>query len=333
MLTQIASFEKREKSMRPKLILTAITAVLAVSLLGTATATAATEAGSKCAANTTGGGNTWVSLGNAPGSPISPTIPVTGVITRWTFNVGIPLPPVTFSTALKILRGTGTPKQFQVVADTGQVPISGGTNSFSARIPVQAGDYVGTFGRVPEGPITLVCSTSNPGDQSAILEGDVPLGSTGTAPAEPEAVQVPLVVFVEADADNDGYGDETQDLCPLSAAVQVACPPVVLSTATQVKKGSVTVIVTSSTAAPVTVKGVAPLGKGKKARLNGGVQNLVPSTLSKYRLFFTKGLKSKLKELPPKRSVKLNVTVSGTSITGAVTTKTLKLKLKGQAKT
>jgi len=318
--------------MRPKLISAAVSAVLAVSLLGATGASAATEAGSKCAANTTGGGNTWISLRNAPSSPISPTISVTGVVTRWTFNVGIPLPPVTFSTALKILRGTGTPKQFQVVADTGQVPISGGTNSFSARIPVQAGDYVGTFGRVPEGPITLVCSTSNPGDKSAILEGDVPLGSTGTAPAEPEAVQIPLVVFVEPDADNDGYGDETQDLCPLSAAVQaVACPPVVLSTATQVKKGSVTVIVTTSTAAPVIVKGVAKLGKGKKAKLNGGTQNLLPGTLNKYRLFFTKGLKNKLKEMSPDKKLTLKVNVTGTSVSGAVTTKTLKLKLKGQA--
>jgi len=319
--------------MRYKLVSAALTAAIAVSLLGTATASAATEAGNKCAANTTGGGNTWISLGNGPGSPISPTVPASGVITRWTFNVGIALPPITFSTALKILRRTGTPKQFQVVADTGQVPISGGTNSFSARIPVQAGDYVGTFGRVPEGPITLVCSTSNPSDKSAIIEGDLPLGSTGTAPAEPEGVQVPLVVFVEPDADNDGYGDETQDLCPQSAAVwAVACPPVALSTTSQVKKGSVTVIVVSSSAAPVTVKGVVKLGKGKTVKLNGGTQNLVPSTISKFRLFFPKGLKEKLKELPPKRSLKLNVTASGTSIIGAVTTSSLKLKLRGQAK-
>ena len=319
--------------MRYKLVSAALTAAIAASLLGTATASAATEAGNKCAANTTGGGNTWISLRNGPGSPISPTIPAAGVITRWTFNVGIALPPITFSTALKILRGTGTPKQFQVVADTGQVPISGGTNSFSARIPVQAGDYVGTFGRVPEGPITLVCSTSNPSDKSAIIEGDLALGSTGTAPAEPESVQVPLVVFVEPDADNDGFGDETQDLCPQSAAVQaVACPPVALSTSTQVKPNSVTIIVTSSTAAPVTVKGVAKLGKGKKAKMNAGTQNLLPGTLNKYRLFFTKGLKNKLKELSPQKRVTLKVTVSGTSVSGAVTTKTLKLKLKGQAK-
>jgi len=75
---------------------------------------------------------------------------------------------------------------------------------------------------------------------------------------------------------------------------------------------------------------VAKLGKGKKAKLNGGTQNLVPGTLSKFRLFFTKGLKNKLKELSPQKKLTLKVTVSGTSVAGAVTTKTLKLKLKGQ---
>jgi hypothetical protein len=318
--------------MRPKL-LAAISAVLAISLVGVNSASAATEVGNKCAANTSGGGNTWVSLANGSASPISATIPASGVVTRWTFNVGLALPPG-FSTSLKILRGgTGTPKQFQVVADSGPMPINGGSTTFSARIPVQAGDFVGTFGTQMGSPVTLICSTSNPSDKSSIIEGDLSLNASKSAVTDVEAVQIPLVAFVEPDADNDGYGDETQDACPQSALVQaVACPPVVLSTSTQVKKGSVTVIVTSSAAAPVTVKGVANMGKGRKVRLNGGTQNLVPSTISKYRLFFTKALKNKLKELPPKQNVKLNVTVSGTSVTGAVTTKTLRLKLKGQAK-
>jgi hypothetical protein len=94
----------------------------------------------------------------------------------------------------------------------------------------------------------------------------------------------------------------------------------------------VTIVVTSSTAAPVSVAGVVKLGKGKKARLNGGTQNLAPGVLGKFTLKFTKKVKKKLKELPPKRSLNLNVTVTGTSVSGAVTTNTLKVKLKGQAK-
>ncbi len=66
--------------------------------------------------------------------------------------------------------------------------------------------------------------------------------------------------------------------------------------------------------------------------MNGGTQNLLPGTLNKYRLFFPKGLKNKLKELTSQQKVTLKVNVTGTSVSGAVTTKTLKLKLKGQAK-
>jgi hypothetical protein len=316
--------------MRLKLTTAAIAAAMSISLLGAVGASAATEAGSKCIGNAPGGGNTFVSIANAPGGPPA-TIPVSGVITRWTYNT-VPLPPGTYSTALKIFRRAAGSNQLQTVADSGFAPLNGGLNTFSARIPVQAGDLVGSFGQQVGSPFTIICSTGNPGDKAAILEGNPSVGSTSTPVGEIEGLQVPVTVSIEADADNDGFGDETQDLCPQSAAVQVACPVVALSTSTLVKKGLVTVIVTSSVAAPVTVNGVANLGKGKKARLNGGIQNLAPGTLSKFKLFFTKGLKNKLKELPPKRSVKLNVTVSGTSVSGAVTTKTLKLKLKGQAK-
>lgn len=43
-------------------------------------------------------------------------------------------------------------------------------------------------------------------------------------------------------------------------------------------------------------------------------------------------MKAKLAELSRKRSLTLKVTVSGTSLAGQVTTKVLKVKLKGLAK-
>ena len=315
--------------MRLKLSTAALAAVMSVSLLGAVNASAATEVGNNCLGNIAGGPNTFVGTANAAGLPT--TIPASGVITRWTYNV-VPLPPNTYSTALKVFRRGGGANQFQVVADSGFASLNGGLNTFSTRIPVQAGDLVGTFGQQTGSPFTIICNTGNPGDKAAVLEGNPSVGSTVTALGEGTGIQVPLTVSVEPDADNDGFGDETQDACPQSAAVQVPCPVVALSTSTLVKKGLVTVIVTSSTAAPVSVKGVAKLGKGKKAKLNGGVQNLLPGTLSKFKLFFTKSLKNKLKELTPQQKVTLKVTVSGTSVSGAVTTKTLKLKLKGQAK-
>ncbi len=316
--------------MRSKLVSVAIGAALTISLLSATGASAATEAGSRCTGNAAEEDLTLYGVANAPGNPLSATIPVNGVISRWNFNI-VPIDPGFVAQTLKILRPTGAPNQLQVIGESSQEPILGGLNTFSTRIPVHAGDLIGTTGRLEGKDEAVYCNTSNPGDRIGVIDGNSPLNSTVTSETEVAGVQVPITVSIEPDADSDGFGDETQDACPQSAALLTPCPPVALSTSTQVKKGSVAVIVTSSTAAPVTVKGVAKLGKGKKAKLNGGTQNLVPGTLSKFRLFFTKGLKNKLKELSPQKKLTLKVTVSGTSVSGAVTTKTLKVRLKGQA--
>jgi hypothetical protein len=316
--------------MRLKLVTAALAAVLSISLLGPTGASAATEFGNGCVANQTAVGVTAISMANAPGNPLPATILSSGVITRWRLTV-VPIEEVFLSETLKIFRPTGV-GQFQVVGESAPVTVVGGATTYPTRIPVKAGDHIG--GTVAGGGETgaLFCETGNLGDRLGFVAGNPTNGSTGALVLEEAGLQLPIVVSVEPDADNDGFGDETQDQCPQSATTQGACPPVVLSTSKQVRKGSVTVIVTSSTAAPVTVKGVAKLGKGKKAKLNGGTKNLTPGVLGKFTLKFSKALKNKLKELSTKKSLRLNVTVSGTSVSGAVTTKTLKVKLRGQAK-
>ena len=319
--------------MRFKVIFAAINAVLAISLLGAAGASAATQAGNNCVSNdSTGSGDyTLFGLANGAGNPLPATIPVSGVISKWTFNGPPGLPAGLISQRLKILRSVGS-KQFQVVGESALSSISEGLNTFSTRVPVLAGDVIGTNGSYEGSSFTFYCQTGNPGDRLGVIQGNPAVGSVATETEGGPGYQVPVTVFVEPDADNDGYGDETQDACPQSAALQTLCPPVALSTSAQVKKGSVTILVTSSTTAPVTVKGVAKLGKGKKAKMSGGTQNLLPGTINKFRLFFTKGLKNKLKELDPSKKLTLKVTVSGTGVSGAVTTSNLKVKLKGQAK-
>jgi hypothetical protein len=318
--------------MRPKLVSAAIGAALAISLLGATGASAATEVGNRCAANESAGGVVMISLASAPGNPPA-TIPSAGVITRWSFSVGIPVEPGTaLSETLKIFRPTGLPQQFQVIGESSPQAITGGTQTFPTRISVKAGDLIGALATVGGATGAVFCNTGAPGDRVGLITGSAPLGSTSTLAGEGGGLQNPIVVSVEADADNDGFGDETQDQCPQSAAIQTACPPVSLSTTKQVRKGSVTIIVTTSTAAPVTVKGVVSLGKGKKAKLNGGTKMLTPGTLGKFKLKFTKKVKTRLAELPRKQSLTLRTTVTATSVSGAVTTKKLKIKLKGQAK-
>ncbi|HEU4737543.1 MAG TPA: hypothetical protein VFS54_00515 [Solirubrobacterales bacterium] len=294
-----------------------------------ASAAAATEIGSNCAATNVENELAFFDLAHAPAEPLSATAPSSGVITRGKVTVGFALDPGLITVRPQVYRAAGG-NQYTLVGEGGEFSVATGTSAFATRIPVQAGDHVGIAGRYEGEAIGLFCQTFAVGDVMAYTDESPAIGGNATFD-QATGYRAPISAVIEPDADNDGFGDETQDACPQSAAFQTPCPPVVLSTSTQVKKNSVTVIVTSSTAAPVTVKGVAKLGKGKKAKMNGGTQNLLPGTLNKYRLFFTKGLKNKLKELSPQKKVTLKVTVSGTSVSGAVTKKTLKVKLKGQA--
>jgi hypothetical protein len=312
--------------------LAAVLTVTAAMLLaaGPGTASAATEFGDTCSADSAAPGAYSLVTLSTPGSGLPLTAPTSGVITKVRVQNQVPF-PFSVPTLVKVMRSAGG-NSFTVVNQVA-VQVGNGQTTVDSRMPVQAGDRLGlvgtafTYEGTPIEGISVYCNEV-PGDLGA-APGDVGVGSTANFEKATEG-RVPLAAVIEPDADNDGFGDETQDACPQSAAVQVACPLVALSTSTQLKKGSVTIIVTSSVAAPVTVKGVARLGKGKKAKMNGGTQNLLPGTLNKYRLFFTKGLKNKLKEMSPKKRLTLTVTISGTNVAGALTTKTLKLKLKGQ---
>jgi hypothetical protein len=313
--------------MRFKFFTAAVVAALSISLLGAAGASAATEFGDTCNGNEPTETPVTLFELSASNNPLPPAAPVSGVLTRFKVNLSPEAPA--FPVSLKVLRQTG-PNTVQIVGEANG-NVAGGPNNLSARIPVQTGDRLGFFSPSTFGAV--ICKEEGGTGVLGGYEGGGSPGASATFVSIPVTeARVPLSAVIEPDADNDGFGDETQDGCPQSATTQTACPPVALSTSKQVRKGSVTIIVTSSTAAPVTVKGVAKLGKGKKAKLNGGTQSLVPGALGKFTLFFTKPLKKKLKELPPKRSVRLNVTVSGTSVSGVVSTKTLKVKLKGQAK-
>ena len=317
--------------MSSKLVAAAIGAILAISLLGGTAASAATEAGSRCQGNVAEDDLTLYGTANAPGDPLPATIPVNGVVSRWNFNI-ISVPPGLVSQRLKILRSTGAPDQLQVIGESSEEPLVGNLNTFSTRIPVHAGDFIGTNGTVEGDNEAVYCKTGNPAERLGAIIGNPPLNSIATSETEVAEVQVPITVAIEPDADNDGFGDETQDACPQSATFQVACPVVTLSATKQVRKGSVLIVVTTDVPAPVTVNAVVKLGKGKKAKLNGGTKSLVPGSLGKFNLRFTKQLKAKLQELSPKQKLTLKVTVVGTNVAGAVTTKRLKLKLKGQAR-
>jgi len=309
--------------MRRSLAVVLAVGTLMATMMGQ-TAHAATEFGDNCAGNASSGAPVTFFALTAIGRPVLLTAPVSGVITKWKSTIAA---AGSFPQNVRVLRQNG-PKTVQVVAEASGV-LNPGANTLDARLPVQAGDRLGLFGTGPAG--TFYCELPGPEDAFGVFLGGGP-GQTVEFLEVKDEAGIPVAAVIEPDVDGDGFGDETQDQCPQSASFQAACPVITLSTSKQVRKGSVLIVVTTDNPAPVTVKGIVKLGKGKKAKLNGGTKSLTPGVLGKFTLKFPQKLKAKLKELPRKRSLTLNVTVTGTNVAGQVTTKTLKVKLKGQAK-
>lgn len=304
------------------------TATLVVALLiGVSPASAATEIGSDCQATSGAGGYTFVQLKRVSGGALPLAAPSAGVVTKWKVNSGV---PTAVGQKLQILRPTGNPNEFKTVAESAPATVSQGLNSFDTRLPIQAGDRPGIAG-APGGsiPAPLYCSTGSAEDEMGALTPESTVGSTNTYPPAPGLVAAVSAV-VEPDADNDGFGDETQDGCPQSSALQIPCPVVSLSLSSIVKKGFARVLVTTNTEAPVKVVGTVKLGKGKKAKLSGGTQIVKPGTISKFTVIFPGSLKSKLRELSRKQSLSLTFKATATNAAGARTVKRLKAKIRGQ---
>jgi hypothetical protein len=321
----------------------AVMSVLAAVLASSGSASAATTVGSSCAANDSLTSVTAISLKNPPGYPLPSAIPSSGVITSWTFSVGIPINTGVYLEQLKVFAPVGT-SEFKVVGESAPGTIGAGSTVFATRVPVQSGDLLGSSvianieSKTVQGAI--FCDTENPGDEMALVSGDPTTGTTVPVAGIETGSQNPITVTVEPDADGDGYGDETQDQCPTDASTQGTCPakvvppapvppaPITLSASAAVKKGLVTVTLTSSAQANVTVGGSVKLGKGKIAKLSGGTQIIAPGSLAKFTILFPAKLKTALTQTLSSKKLTLSLTASAP---GAATTN-LTVKVPGQKK-
>ncbi|MGN6815086.1 MAG: hypothetical protein ACTHK3_03245 [Solirubrobacterales bacterium] len=309
--------------MKKRFLIVVTLAAAAFSVAGAPTASAATVIGDQCSATETAEG-LGVFEFSAPGNPLSTAAAANGIVTSWSVNSSI---PAAVPTVLKVVRVTG-PKQLFIAGESAVQNVSLGANTFPTRIPIQAGDRVGLAGASEIG--VPFCET--PGEKG-LLGIFLNAGTGSTTPFEPQSeseARIPVTATIEPDADNDGFGDETQDACPQSAATQAACPTVTLNVSATATKKLVTLLVTGPIAANVTVNGVVSLGKGKKATLKGGTKAIAPGAFTKFKLKFSSALVKRLKELPPSKKLTLKVTSSAPNIVGAPTVKAIKVKLKGQ---
>jgi hypothetical protein len=320
--------------------------VMTVALMFTGSAAAATVVGSNCAASTTAGAVTIVSLKSPIGSPMPYAIPSAGVITSWSLTIPGTFPSeIQVSEKLKVFAPTELPGQFKVVGESAAT-ILGGTTTSPARIPVQGGDLLGSSLTIVDSGGTemgaIYCKTENPGDEIGKIPGDPIPGATVSAVSTETGFQNPISVSVEPDADGDGYGDETQDQCPTDASTQGPCPapkvapsapappaPIALSDSAAARKGLVTVTLISSAQATVSVGGSVKLGKGKNVKLSGGTQLVAPGSLAKFTVVFPAKLKAALKQLPTSKRLSLILVATAPG----ATTKSLTVKVPGQEKT
>jgi hypothetical protein len=144
--------------------------------------------------------------------------PIDGVIVRWR------------------VRGTGVMRLFvarYVSYDTvrrkdtsapGEGTPGEAVSTFPTRLPIRAGEHTGIM-------LENGASISARPDNGAYLDVFVPPPSaTEPTSAQGDFLDQPVEVAynadIEPDADQDGYGDETQDQCPTSATTALPCPAV-----------------------------------------------------------------------------------------------------------
>jgi hypothetical protein len=323
---------------KSKKLLTCLAAALTVGAISAPGASGATEFGNNCAGTTPGPGHyTMVPISQAPGAALPLTAPVSGVVTKWKVNSAFVLPPgYVYAQRVRVFRSTG-PKQFQTVGESSLEIMTNGINTHETRIPIQAGDRLGSYAALTG--FSMWCPTGNEADVVGLKEGDI--GPGGSAEyAEAKELQLAMSAVIEPDVDGDGFGDETQDKCTQSAALQVACPATSLDAfSLPPGKGSVRILVVTDFESSVTVSASAKVPKKDKKGKGTTATTLTPVTqvvttgkFVSYTINFNKALKDALKGLSPKKSITLTISAAGKGITGAPTADALTVKVKGQAK-
>lgn len=158
--------------------------------------------------------DTFLQTGVASGT--SYTVQSAGVIVAWDFWTGS---PVASDLKLKVGRPSGAGATI-----VGEDPATGATpnadNTFLARIPVQAGDDIGIY-TSGTGPCSIPAGTS---DTFAYVSGDLAPGSFSVF-SSANSFKFPVDALVEPDADQDGFGDNSQDFCDTDPTTQGPCRP------------------------------------------------------------------------------------------------------------
>jgi hypothetical protein len=273
-----------------------------------------------------GGSGTIIQTTSPGGSYV---VPSDGVITRWSFEAAAETAP---PLKLKILRPAGG-NDFTTVGESQlETPTSGTLNSWPTRIPVKAGDLLGEYYSNDITPLREDSSyhsneiSSGSGDPSV----DPPPGTTANYPPSGGDYQIDAAAVLEPDADQDAFGDETQDKCVGTPGNFNGCPNTVAIDKLK-QKGDTKVQVTAS------VPGAGTLAVGSandKALASASAKSLkavtttVNGTTKQQVKLTVKLTKSAIGKLKNSGKLKLKVKAVYTPAGGPPGSATKKKKLK-----
>jgi hypothetical protein len=290
--------------------------------LGASSATAATDVGNACTANTEIDQALFFNTASDPSNPLPVVVPSDGVVTEW--KVILERTAGTFPEQLKVVRPTGQPNAYEVVGESNVKTVKAGLNEFPTKVPVEKGDLIGVYGT----NATLLCGTGNTAqDMVGLFLGDVPVGQTFDAMAA-NTVQAAIVATVEPDADEDGFGDETRDGCPESPKTKAECPKLKVDSVAVAGQRSLRVHVTSSAAAQVKVSATAKLAGGR-VQLRASSKDASAGKLTRHSLRYPPALRRAAAALDHGERIKLTARVAARDKTGTEAADVVRAALAG----
>jgi hypothetical protein len=215
---------------REKILITLLLAFTSVLTAPTAAGAATTFGADLSKTPETSGGNTTFTQVIKPGGAPDNGAPVSGVLV----SVRVKTTGFAGTAIVRLLTEIGRPSAtvYALVNVAPEIPVpidfdgtvAGHVTEVPVRRPISVGQRLALFMFDP-GFATLRLYGGGPTGDCAYLTGTHPPGTGRNYDNLNCNNNLPLVAAtIEADADADGFGDETQDQCPTNALVQTACP-------------------------------------------------------------------------------------------------------------
>jgi hypothetical protein len=159
-----------------------------------------------------------------PGDMYAGGAPVDGVITEFRIRAALLENPTQVTFRLVDVTRTAEESALASAGATGPtVTLPPGnpedeapTRAFAARVAVKRGQQLAIDGT------DVQATVNNSGDDFSFVYAP-PLGNGGARGSVQSTGELLVAATIEPDADKDGFGDETQDMCPTQATTQGAC--------------------------------------------------------------------------------------------------------------